>query len=59
MFNLPEFHAISKQRCAEMLDEAERERLAMEALSHKSGGKISSVTHSLLSKLRGSTQSGD
>ena len=59
MFNLPEFHAVSKQRCKDMLDEAERERLALEVTAHKSGGKISSVTHSLLSKLRGSLESSD
>lgn len=59
MFNLPEFHAVSRQRCKDMLDEAERERLALEAGAHKPGGKISSVTHSLLSKLRGSAQSND
>ena len=59
MFNLLEFHEMSRQRCKDMLDEAERERLAIEAVSHKSGGKISSVTYLLLSRLRSSTHSSD
>ena len=54
MFNLPEFHALQNQRCADLRAEAERERLALEveqAQGHSS--RWADVAHNLLEKLSG------
>jgi hypothetical protein len=52
MFNLPEFHALQCQRCKDLLDEADRIRLALEAeQAQPHHNRIGSAAHNLLVRL--------
>jgi len=52
MFNLPEFHALQCQRCKDLLVEADRIRLALEAEQAQSPHNlIGSAAHNLLTRL--------
>ena len=52
MFNLPEFHALQCQRCKDLLVEAGRVRLALEAeQAQLHYNLISSAAHNLLVRL--------
>jgi hypothetical protein len=52
MFNLAEFHALQCQRCKDLLIEAERVRLTLEAeQAQAEHNRISGTAHSLLVRL--------
>ena len=52
MFNLPEFHALQCQRCKDLLVEAERVRLALEAEQAQAHhDRISGAVYNLLVRL--------
>ena len=54
MFNLPEFHALQQQRCKDLVAEADRERLALEAQKGQhASSKLADAAHDLLSRLSG------